>query len=200
MACGSGSREGLVRRATDWYAAAGRGPQIAQMNDDVHTAAAESGPLIAQMNGDFVGARERGELTGRVIGVFFDVYNELGFGHLESVYRRAMLVALVQAGIPAASDVPIDVRFRGVIVGRFRADLIVDNSLVVEAKSVRVLEPIHEAQLLNYLRSTRLELGLLLNFGHTPKVRRLAYSNTRKSAFISVHQRPPHNQRPTGGS
>lgn len=174
-------------------------PQMARIDDDLHTAAAESRPPIAQMNDDFDGARDAGELTGRVIGVYYDVYNELGFGHLEAVYRRAMFVALAQAEIQAAAEIPIEVLFRGEVVGRFRADLIVENSLVIEVKSARVLEPIHEAQLLNYLRSTRLELGLLLNFGHTPKVRRLAYSNTRKSAFISVHQRPHHSQRPAGG-
>lgn len=110
-----------------------------------------------------------------------------------------MFVALTQVGIQAAAEAPIEVLFRGVVVGRFRADLIVENSLVVQVKSARVLEPIHEAQFLNYLRSTRLELGLLLNFGHAPKVRRLAYSNSRKSAFITVHQRPLHDRRPDAG-
>src|SRR6185312_4876343 len=103
---------------------------------------------------------------------------------------NAMLVALGQTGIAAAAEVPIEVVFRGVVVGRFRADLMIEQTVIAEVKSARALEPIHEAQLLNYLRSTQVELGLLLNFGRAPKVRRLVYSNTRKSAFISVNQRP----------
>jgi GxxExxY protein len=92
------------------------------------------------------------ELSEKVIGCFYDVYNELGPGFLESVYREAMLVALLQIEVPAQREVPIPVFFRGVNVGDFRADLVVDGVLVLELKTSKCLESSHEAQLHHYLR------------------------------------------------
>jgi GxxExxY protein len=126
-------------------------------------------------------------LTDKVLGVYYDVYNELGFGFLESVYAKAMAVALEAAGLQVDTETAIAVWFREFQVGDFRADLVVEKSLLLELKAVRTLEPAHEAQTLNYLRATELEVALLLNFGPKPQIRRLVFDNQRKK--ISVHQR-----------
>ena len=120
------------------------------------------------------------DLTDKILGVFYDVYNELGFGFLESVYHRAMEFALCDAGLVVESEVSLPVFFRGRLVGDFSADLFVERTVVLELKAVDDLCSAHESQLLNYLKSSPLELGLLLNFGPKPKVRRLAFSNDRK--------------------
>lgn len=121
-------------------------------------------------------------VTEKVIGVFYDVYNELGCGFLESVYHRSMLVALRQAGLEVDSRVPIPVFFRGEPVGDFEADLVVEGRVIVELKAARMLDPAHETQLLNYLRATPIEVGLLLNFGTKPQMRRLIFDNPRKQS------------------
>jgi GxxExxY protein len=115
-------------------------------------------------------------ITEKVIGLFFDVYNELGPGFLESVYVGALAVALAQAGMRFRREALLEVVFRGVVVGTFRADLLVEEKVVVEAKAARAIDPAHESQLLNYIRASRFEVGLLLNFGRQPKFRRMAYS------------------------
>lgn len=127
---------------------------------------------------------KHGELTERIIGIFYEVYNELGHGFLESVYQEAMLLALRAAGLCAEKEVHIPVWFRGQAVGDFRADLLVENKVILELKAVRVLEPLHEAQLLHYLRATEVEVGLLLNFGQTPVFKRLAFDNARKQIRV----------------
>jgi GxxExxY protein len=121
------------------------------------------------------------QTTREIIGVFFDVYNELGYGFLESVYREAMTIALQNQGLQVEREFPLTARFRGQLIGNFKADLVVRGSVIVELKAVRSLEPAHEAQILNYLRASVLEVGLLLNFGPKPQVRRLAFSNSRKT-------------------
>jgi GxxExxY protein len=120
------------------------------------------------------------DVTEKIIGAFYDVYNELGYGFLESVYARSMVIALREFGLMVDHQVPITVWFREQQVGDFRADLLVENNVLVELKSVRTLEPAHEAQLLHYLKSTEVEVGLLLNFGIKPQFRRLVFDNTRK--------------------
>jgi GxxExxY protein len=120
-------------------------------------------------------------LTEKVIGVFYDVYNELGYGFLESVYEESLVIALQQAGLAANRQVPLPVWFRGNRVGEVRADMIVENSVLLELKCARSLEPAHEAQLLHYLKSTEIEIGMLLNFGARPQFRRLIFDNDRKN-------------------
>jgi GxxExxY protein len=133
-----------------------------------------------QMNADE--RRYKHEHTTRtIIGVFFDVYNELGYGFLESVYQEAMAIALRGQGLTVEKGFVLAVRFRGEIIGEFKADMVVSGSVIVELKAVRSLHPVHEAQTLNYLRASVLEVGLLLNFGPKPQVRRLAFSNNRKA-------------------
>jgi GxxExxY protein len=123
---------------------------------------------------------KHGELTERIIGIFYEVYNELGHGFLESVYQEAMLIALHDAGIAVQYKHPIEVSFRGQLVGAFEADLLVEGVVFLELKSARAIDPVYEAQLLNYLRATKVEVGLILNFGPKPEFRRLAYDNSRK--------------------
>ena len=105
------------------------------------------------------------ELTEKVIGICFDVLNELGAGFLESVYLKSMLIALTEKGIKAQEQVPLKVNFRGKVVGDFCADLLIEGRLVIELKAVKALVPEHEAQLLNYLKATGMRVGLLVNFG-----------------------------------
>ena len=120
------------------------------------------------------------ELTERVIGVFYDVYNELGHGFLESVYREAMRLALTQAGLSVKTEVPVPVSFRGVVVGIFRADLIVDACLLVELKAVEQIVRQHESQTMHYLRATAIEVALLMNFGAQPRFKRIVMDNELK--------------------
>jgi GxxExxY protein len=120
------------------------------------------------------------ELTEVIIGTFYEVYNELGFGFLESVYRKALKFALSEKGLAAEEEVKVSVLFRGKNVGDFEADLLVNRVILIELKTAENLNRAHEAQVLNYLRATSLELGLLMNFGPKPQVRRLLLDNERK--------------------
>lgn len=138
------------------------------------------------MDTDKRGFKNR-EVTEKIIGVFFEVYNELGHGFLESVYEQAMVIALGQAGLAVKVQVPIAVYFRGRPVGDFKADLLVEDAVLVELKAARALEASHEAQLLNYLRGTAIEVGLLLNFGPKPEFKRMVFDNERKQ--ISANPR-----------
>jgi GxxExxY protein len=125
-------------------------------------------------------ALKHGEITDRIIGCFYEVYNELGHGFLESVYREALTVALEAAGLRVQREAPIPVWFKGHTVGEYRADLLVDGLVIVEIKVARALEPSHEAQLIHYLKATRVEVGLLLNFGPRPYVKRVVFDNPLK--------------------
>jgi GxxExxY protein len=129
--------------------------------------------------------------TQRIIGVFFQVYNELGKGFLESVYVEAMAVALRQTGLRLEREVPLSVRFRNRVIGRFRADLVVEGTVLVEVKACSRLQSIHEAQVLNYLRATVLEVGLLLNFGPRAQLRRLLLDKHHKELSASPASIPP---------
>jgi GxxExxY protein len=126
----------------------------------------------------FVGTED--DLTERIIKVYYTVYNELGFGFLESVYCRALAIALEQSGLTVASEVAVPVSFRGVLVGSFRADLVVERKVILEAKTCDQILKAHEAQLLHYLRASTIEIGLILNFGETPRFRRMEFRNDRK--------------------
>lgn len=125
----------------------------------------------------------RSDLTEPLIRLFYEVYNDLGHGFLESVSERALSVALTHARIPHATQRPLVVRFRGEVVGDFRADIVVNEAVLLEIKAARTLDPSHDSQVLNYLRGTNLEIGLLLNFGPKPQVKRFLFDNPRKSPF-----------------
>ena len=119
-------------------------------------------------------------MTDKIIGVFYEVYNELGFGFLESVYENALVIAFKAKGLKVERQVPIPVWFRGQKVGDFIADLIIEGVVLLELKAVKSIDEAHLAQLLNYLRATEIEVGLLLNFGNRPEFKRLAFENQRK--------------------
>lgn len=108
-------------------------------------------------------------ITKAVIGCAFEVINELGAGFLESVYEKALLLALRQKGLAAASQHPAKVMFRGECVGDFYADIWVEEKVIVELKAVKAIAPEHQAQVINYLNATGIEVGLLINFGN-PKL------------------------------
>lgn len=124
------------------------------------------------------------ELTRKITGVFFQVYGELGFGFLESGYRSAMTIALREAGLVVDQEVELDARFRGRSIGKFRADLLVEGAVLVELNAARAINSAPIAQLPNYLHCTVVEIGLILSFGPTPKVRRLVLANQRKHPSI----------------
>ena len=109
------------------------------------------------------------ELTAKIIQACFEVSNELGAGFLESVYEKALVVALAQKGLKVVAQVPMKVKFRGVIVGDYSADLIVEDQVLIELKAVSRILPEHKAQVINYLTATGIVIGLLVNFG-TPRI------------------------------
>jgi len=120
------------------------------------------------------------KLTEKIIEIFYKVYNRLGYGFLEKVYENAMMIELNKDGINAISQSPIKVLYEGEIIGEYYADIIVDSKVIVEIKASKRLVEENEAQLLNYLRATDVEIGLLLNFGTKPEVKRKAFDNSRK--------------------
>ena len=120
------------------------------------------------------------DLSHLIIKSFYEVYNELGGGFLESVYENAMALVLQQQGLHVETQKDISVYFRGVLVGNFRADMIVEEKILLELKAVRYLKPLHEAQLINYLKATSIEIGLLMNFGNEPTFKRFVYNKQQK--------------------
>lgn len=125
------------------------------------------------------------DLTDRVLGAFYDVYNALGHGFLESVYENALVLTLEESGLAVARQYPIKIIFKGRCIGEFRADLIIEQSLIIEIKAQQTLAPVHEAQLLNYLKATSIPVGLLLNFGPRPQFKRRIFTES----FIRVDPR-----------
>jgi GxxExxY protein len=128
---------------------------------------------------------KHGEITDRVLRVFYEVYNELGGGFLESVYHTAFALALKEVGLLVTSQVAVPVYFRGVMVGDFRADLVINGSVLLELKALQSLDRTHEAQVIHYLRATPLEVALLFNFGPKPQFKRFLLDNEQKK--IRVH-------------
>ena len=121
------------------------------------------------------------EITDKIIRAFYEAYNELGHGFLESVYERSLEIALNSSGLKVCRQIQIPVWFRGKPVGDFTADMLVEDCLLLELKAARALDSSHQAQLLNYLRATEIEVGLLLNFGLKPEFKRLIFDNPRKA-------------------
>ena len=123
---------------------------------------------------------KHGELTEKVIGIFFDIYNELGHGFLESVYEEAFSVSLAENGIFFQRQLAVPVWFHGQKIGDFRADLLVDSKVIVELKAARQMDSSCERQLLNYLRATDIELEILFNFGPKAEIRRYVSRTTKR--------------------
>ena len=105
------------------------------------------------------------ETTEKIIGAAYDVYNILGFGFMEKVYENALALELKERGLHVVQQQPIPVLYRGHVVGDYAADLVVDGRVIVEVKAVSSLSKVHEVQLVNYLKATEIEVGLLMNFG-----------------------------------
>lgn len=120
------------------------------------------------------------ELIDVILKQFYRIYNDLGYGFLERVYQNALYFALVEQGLKCETEKPIKVYHDGHVVGDYRADLLVENCVILELKACEELNPAHEAQLINYLRATEIEVGYLLNFGKKAKFSRKVYSNNRK--------------------
>lgn len=127
---------------------------------------------------------KHGLITDQILRVFYEVYNELGHGFLESVYHRSLAVALKSVGLNVSSKVAIPVWFRGIQVGQFEADILVETCVLLELKAARRLDSSHRAQLMNYLRATDVEVGLLLNFGERPEFKRVIFDNLKKQRAI----------------
>jgi GxxExxY protein len=121
------------------------------------------------------------ELTQRIIRCFFKVYNSLGYGFLEKVYERALMIELAGEGLAVQNQVPVGVHYKELLVGEYFADIIVEHSIVLELKAAEFVAQEHELQLINYLKATDLEVGILLNFGKKPEIRRKIFTNDRKS-------------------
>jgi GxxExxY protein len=123
---------------------------------------------------------QHSEMTDLIICCFYNVYNLLGYGFLEKVYERALSIELKQKGLILAIQHPISVYYHAMKVGDYFCDIIVDNKVIIEIKATNSILAEHEAQLLNYLKATDIEVGLLLNFGPVPQIRRKAFANNRK--------------------
>ena len=117
------------------------------------------------------------DLTGKIINAFFKVYNTLGFGFLEKVYENAMVIELRKMGLIIEQQRRTNVYYDGIIVGDYFADLIVNDIVIVELKAAKTLHSENEYQLINYLKATQCEVGLLLNFGEKPEFKRKIFSN-----------------------
>ena len=131
------------------------------------------------MNTDYKDSKYT-ELTEKIIGIFYKVYNNLGYGFLEKVYENAMMLEFNNENIPAVSQYAIKVVYQDEIVGEYFADILVDEKVIVEIKAAKNLGLDNEAQLLNYLKATKKEVGLLLNFDPKPEIKRKVFDNLRK--------------------
>jgi len=119
-------------------------------------------------------------LTDQIIRAFYNVYNHLGFGFLEKVYENAMIVELVEMGLIVEQQKKVDVYYKDNNVGHYLSDLIVENKVIIEVKAAENICPEHECQLINYLKASDKEVGVLLNFGKHPGVKRKIFTNNRK--------------------
>ena len=131
------------------------------------------------MNADLTNIKHH-EITDKVIKIFYKVYGQLGYGFLEKVYENSVMIELKKEGIPAIAQSPIKVIYEQEVVGEYFADILVDKKVIVEIKAAKALASENEAQLLNYLKATDVEVGLLLNFGPKPEVKRKLFDNSRK--------------------
>jgi GxxExxY protein len=123
-------------------------------------------------------------ITHKIIKAYYNVYNELGFGFLEKVYENALLYEMIECGLFCEKQKPIKAFYHEKRVGEYFADIIVCNSVIVELKAAEALAEEHELQLINYLKATEIEVGLLLNFGKKPEFKRKLFTNDKKKVSI----------------
>ncbi len=129
------------------------------------------------------------DLTDKIIKCYYNVYNKLGHGFLEKVYENALLIELKKCELVCEKQVAINVYYDDVKVGDYFADIIVEGKVILELKAAESLCPEHECQLTNYLRATEIEVGLLLNFGKTPQIKRRVFNNEYKVAHGFNHDK-----------
>ena len=120
------------------------------------------------------------KLSDSILKTYYEVYNCLGYGFLEKVYQNAMYFELKEQGFKVEAQKQIKVYFKGKIVGEYYADLLINDSIILELKACECLMDAHQTQLFNYLKATEIELGMLLNFGGTPEFKRVIFTNDRK--------------------
>lgn len=120
------------------------------------------------------------DITERIIKCFYEVYNILGYGFLEKVYENALFNELIQSGLSCERQKKIEVHYKNYFVGEYYADIIVEDKIILELKAAEAICEEHEFQLINYLKATNIEVGLLLNFGKKPEIRRKIFTNDRK--------------------
>jgi GxxExxY protein len=119
--------------------------------------------------------------TEKIIAAFYKVYGKLGYGFLEKVYQNALLIELRKDGFYCQSQAPVTVFYDEMIVGEYYADIIIDECIILELKAAETLVEEHEFQLINYLKATQIEIGLLLNFGRGPQIKRKIFTNDKKN-------------------
>ena len=124
------------------------------------------------------------EISDKIINSFYNVYNTLGYGFLERVYENAMMIDLRKAGLNCENQVPIKVFYQNEIIGEYFADILVENKIIIELKAIKHITKQDEAQILNYLSSTKIEVGLLLNFGEKPEIKRKIFDNKLKKYSV----------------
>ena len=129
------------------------------------------------------------ELTEQIIGAFYAVYSALGYGFLEKVYIKAVMIELKKRGLNVQDEFPIHVYYDGQLIGEYFADLVVNELVILEIKAAKAFATEHEAQLLNYLKATPYEVGLLLNFGPKPETKRRSFDNNRKEWYITQNKK-----------
>lgn len=120
------------------------------------------------------------EITDKIIKAYYKVYNELGYGFLERVYENALFIELTDMGLECVKQRAIDVFYKGIKVGNYFADIVVEGKVILELKATEGIAEEHEFQLVNYLKATEIEVGLLLNFGKTPEFKRKVFTNNNK--------------------
>lgn len=123
------------------------------------------------------------ELTEKIIGAFYGVYNELGYGFNERVYESALVISVRKSGLGVEQQVPITVYFSEQVVGEYTADLLIDDKVMLELKSVKFINDQHEAQLYNCLKAAKIEVGILLNFGPIAEFKRKIFDNDHKGTL-----------------
>lgn len=119
-------------------------------------------------------------ITDAILKVYYEVYNELGYGFLEKVYQNAMYFELKSLGYKVEAQKQIKVYFKKQLVGEYYSDLLVEDKVIVELKATELIMNVHVAQIMNYLKATPIEVGMLLNFGEEPEFKRIIYTNDRK--------------------
>ncbi|MBL4716015.1 MAG: GxxExxY protein [Bacteroidia bacterium] len=125
------------------------------------------------------------DTTQLILKAYYAVYNNLGFGFLEKVYENALLIELRKLGLACSKQCPIEVNYDDQIIGQYFADIIVHNSVIIEIKAAENICPGHECQLVNYLKATNIEVGLLLNFGKQPEFKRRVLTSQYKNLNVS---------------